>query len=67
MCRCTGRCVEGEAYVSHSTAHYFCVLYSGVKHQDKRDGGGAHNWGTVSDQIQYVGFAILIFITHRDF
>lgn len=42
-------------------------LYSGVKHQDKRDGGGAHNWGTVSDQIQYVGFAILIFITHKDF
>jgi len=25
---------------------------SGVKPQDKRDGAGAHNWGTISDDIQ---------------
>lgn len=32
-----------------------CVcVFSGVKPQDKRDGAGAHNWGTISDEIQCV-------------
>lgn len=26
--------------------------YSGIKSVDKRDGGGAHNWGTIRDDIE---------------
>lgn len=28
--------------------------YSGVKPVDKREGGGAHNWGSHKDVIEYV-------------
>lgn len=28
---------------------YYC---NGIKATDKREGGGAHNWGTVKDDIE---------------
>ena len=29
-------------------------VYRGLKPVDKRSGGGAHNWGTITDAVQYV-------------
>lgn len=34
-----------------SHARRMCTLYRGVKATDKRDGGGAYNWGTIQDDI----------------
>lgn len=31
---------------------FFFVFFKGVKAVDKRDGAGAHNWGSVKDTIE---------------
>ena len=32
--------------------YFITLLFSGVKPVDKRDGGGAHNWGTMRDDLE---------------
>ena len=41
-----------RAIISVNNVNFVCGR--GLKAVDKRDGGGAHNWGTIKDDIEYV-------------
>jgi len=32
-------------------------MYRGLKPVEKRSGGGAHNWGNITDAVKYVFFS----------
>jgi len=44
-------------------------VYRGLKPVDKRSGGGAHNWGTITDAVQYVPlrYTVRFLFGHRVF
>ena len=43
--------------------HRICsLLYSGVKSVEKREGGGAHNWGTFEDDIKAEDDKVLLLL-----